>query len=582
MGARPGDAGRRPPRAGHGARAGSTDGGSVDPPLGVGRVPTPLVARDVPHRRGRPSVTELLPLKAAFGPTEDARVELRGFEAPTNVRLWHLDELVDETVSDSVAAFGQLPAGGYGVEAAGARTAFEVEGRTSSLRYGFGVDFASGREVDALVENVRRLHLNAVMFYDWMYRHAQLLPESDLFDDPLGRPLSLETVKRLASALQATGAAPIAYAAIYAVGPEQREQWAADALLHADGAQWQLGDDFLFLVDPSSPRWLAHLGGELRRARSEIGFAGFHLDQFGWPKAAIRPDGALVDLATAFRRLIEHVRHELDDATLVFNNVNDFPTYETASAPQDAIYIEVWSPHDSLEDLANLVVTAKLYAPDKPVCLAAYLSTLPADEEGGAEAMRFVLATTLSRGGTCLLHGEERALLIDPYYVRHHVMSPVTATAAQAYADFTVRYSELLFGGGIDVTQTHWGGINEEITVETTVPVSAHAVSGALWIRAVESERGLLVHLVDLSSQNDVAWDSPKTPSTSPAIKLAVDRIGREPAFHAASPETSPALTRLESAFDGRYDVVQVPTFAHWALIWVRRADVGGVPTPTS
>ncbi len=523
-------------------------------------------------------MTELLPLKAAFGPTEEARVELRGFDAPTSVRLWHLDELVDETVSDGVAAFGPLPAGGYGVEAAGARTAFEVEGRTSSLRYGFAVDFAAGREADGLVDNVRRLHLNAVMFYDWMYRHAQLLPESELFDDALGQPLSLETVKRLASALQAAGAAPIAYAAVYAVGPEQREQWAADALLHADGAQWQLGDDFLFLVDPSSPRWLVHLGGELRGARAEIAFAGFHLDQFGWPKAAIRPDGALVELAPAFRRLIEHVRQELDDATLIFNNVNDFPTHATASAPQDAMYIEVWSPHDSLEDLANLVVTAKLYEPHKPVCLAAYLSTLPADESTGADAMRFVLATTLSRGGTCLLRGEERALLVDPYYVRHHVMSPVTAAAAQAYADFTVRYAELLFGGGIDVTQTHWGGINEEIKVETTVPVSAHAAPGTLWIRAVESERGLLIHLLDPSSQTDVAWDSPKRPSSSPAIKLAVDRIGKEPVFHTASPESSPALTRLESAFDGRYDVVHVPTFAHWALIWVRRADIRAHP----
>jgi dextranase len=516
-------------------------------------------------------VTELLPLKAAFHPDDDARVELRGIDGETTLRLWHLDELVAEASGRDVVSFGRLSPGGYGVEGADGATAFEVGETMSALRYGFAVDFRSGRDASGLVETVRRLHLNAVMFYDWMYRHAQLLPLQEEFDDALGRHVSLDTVRRLASAVAAAGAAPLAYAAVYAVGRDERAHWGNEALLHPDGRQWQLGDDFLWLVDPGSAAWIRHFLQELRGAVSEVAFAGFHLDQFGWPKAALRPDGSIVDLSEAFPRLIANVRQELGSRMLVFNNVNDFPTHATAAAPQDAVYIEVWSPHDSLEDLTELVRAARGYAPGKPVCLAAYLSSLPGDELGGADAMRFMLATVLSRGGTCLLHGEESGLLVDPYYVRHHAMTASTAAGARSYADFSVRYGELLFADSVDVTQTHWGGINEELVVRSAVPVSAHATAGSLWVHAVECELGLVVHLIDLSSQVETAWDAPKHPvAASPPIKLGIARVASARSFHVASPETSPALLRLESEFDGRYDIVDIPPFAHWAMIWAR------------
>ena len=60
------------------------------------------------------------------------------------------------------------------------------------------VDYTAGRDVEGVVDNFHRLHLNAVQFYDWMYRHARLLPPTDDFVDPLGRELSLATVRRLA------------------------------------------------------------------------------------------------------------------------------------------------------------------------------------------------------------------------------------------------------------------------------------------------------------------------------------------------------------------------------------------------
>ena len=143
---------------------------------------------------------ELLPAKAAFGAGEDVAVEGRGVPDGTAVRVYHLDRLVGESaLEDGWARFGALPTGGYGVESDGAATAFDVLAHPlERIRYGFVSHYEAGRDVDGVSDNVRRLHLNAVQFYDWMYRHANLLPTQDEYADALGQTLSLATVRALA------------------------------------------------------------------------------------------------------------------------------------------------------------------------------------------------------------------------------------------------------------------------------------------------------------------------------------------------------------------------------------------------
>ena len=154
---------------------------------------------------------DLLPDKATFAPGEPIEIELRGEHGRMTLGLWHLDRLIAEVeVADgeSRAAFSPQPEGGYGVECDGVRTAVDVlADPLSRARYGFVSDFAAGRDVDGVADNVRRLHLNAVQFYDWMYRHADLLPPTDEFVDALGRDLSLDSVRRLAAAVEERGLA---------------------------------------------------------------------------------------------------------------------------------------------------------------------------------------------------------------------------------------------------------------------------------------------------------------------------------------------------------------------------------------
>ena len=328
---------------------------------------------------------------------------------------------------------------------------------------------------------------------------------------------------------------------------------------------WMLGD-FLWIVDPSNERWLRHLAAQLVAAQAAVGFDGFHLDQYGAPKRALSGTGATIDLAEAFPTLIERVRSELPDATLVFNNVNDFPTWSTAGTSQDAVYVEVWSPHDRLDHLGALAAKACLLAPGKPVSLAAYLSAYSQGQPTALEAMRLELATVFSHGATCLLHGEEDAILVDPYYVRHERLDDAGARAAKDFYDFAVRYGDLLFDA-LDVTRAHLGGVNTEIRVDGLPDCTARTV----WARALEASSARIVSLLDLTEQTDLRWDAPKRPSRAvDGVTASFERVGlRRPRIFTASPD-DPSARELQSTLVDGHDVVEVPPWRTWSLVWAR------------
>ena len=313
------------------------------------------------------------------------------------------------------------------------RTAVQVSATPRRcLRYGFVADYRPDRDVGEVVEHARRLHLTAVQCYDWAYRHADLLGGGERYDDPLGNAVSLATVRRLVEGLGAAGVATLGYAAVYGVGAAEWPRWGHLALQQADGTPYTLGD-FLSLVDPAAPEWLDHFVDDLARAVASVGFDGFHLDQYGYPRRAVRHDGTRVDVAASFVSVIEAARAGLPTSRLVFNNVNDFPTWRTAPLAQDAVYIEAWPPHVTLGSLAAMVTRARTLAGDTPVVVAAYQHVYRETTAACADlAASFTMATLFSHGATHLLAGEDGRVLVEPYYVDNHVAERVDTGPARA------------------------------------------------------------------------------------------------------------------------------------------------------
>jgi dextranase len=533
---------------------------------------------------------ELLPERTVYGPGTAVRVEVRGHSGPGRLTVRHLGDIRGHVAVDGegFADLGVLPTGGYGVEltAAGrvlARTAVEVaEDPRAVLRYGFVVDYRPGRDIGAVTDNLRRLHLTGVQFYDWAYRHADLLGGGQTYEDALGQPVALDTVRALVDGCHRVGSDALGYAAVYAVGPEEWPGWEHDALLTPGGKPYGLGD-FLFLVDPAAPDWLDHFTADLTASVAGLGFDGFHLDQYGYPKRARRADGTPVDVATGFTTMIGRVRGELPAARLVFNNVNDFPTWATAHAPQDAVYIEVWSPSTGLEHLALVAARARAEAAGKPVVVAAYqhvYDTAPAAASDRATAL--TMATLHSHGATHLLCGEADRILVDPYYVRNHAVEPSTAALLHRWYDFAVEHAEVLTAPGItDVTASYAGGYNDDLDVAYERTRVGHpAAAGRIWRRVTRADDRLVVHLINLAGQDDTAWDAPRNPPADPGPgTLRIRRAGPGlPRVRVADPDRQPHLTDVPVTADGDHAHAVLPAPHLWQLVVIDPEPGPGSP----
>lgn len=485
--------------------------------------------------------------------------------------------------TESRVTLAPLDPGGYRVElvdragstiAATAIQVLDPERRFDPVRYGFTTDYRPGRDLAGLTQLMRRLHLTTIQCYDWAYRHADLLGGGRTYADALGNPVDLDTVRAIVEACRSVGSRALGYAAVYGVGAAEWPRWEQHALLDGDGAPYALGD-FLRVVDPATPDWLAHFTAELRAAVEAVGFDGFHLDQYGWPKRAVTPDGRLVDLAQRFPQLIAGVRAGLPESFLIFNNVNDFPTWTTARAPQDAVYIEVWTPHDRLGDLARVVTRARAEGDGRPVVIAAYLSVFATAEVVAAEqAARLTMATLFSHGATHLLVGEEGRLLVDPYYVRNWPAQPSTIDLLARWYDFLVAHDEILLPQDIyDVTGAYAAGYNDDVDVTFAgTPVSGDAQAGTVWRRVTATAYGLVVHLINLGSVSDPLWDAPQPPpGVTGAGRLRVRLMGASvPEILVGDPDAAGRLEPVEVTVAGTHACATLPQLGTWQVVLIR------------
>ena len=460
----------------------------------------------------------LIPDRGAYRVDEVIEIDILGRHDGGLMSVTHLGSEVRSvpvTPRARRASLGALDKGGYSVEFAGARTAVDVTPHEfERVRYAFVADLTPHAQAEPVVEYLRRIHATHVQFYDWAYRHDELVSPTEEYSDPLGLKRSLSTVRGLARSLRSAGMSSMGYAAVYAIPATEEDRWAHALMLNHDGTPYRLGEGFLSLTDPSDDSWKSHFYEQLRRAKAEVDLDGFHLDAYGWPKFALRHDGSVIDLASALAGIVDGVADAVPNAVYMFNNVNDFPTEATATSRQHATYIEVWSPHDSYGDLAALCERARRSAPRRPVVLATYLSTFDTSEpEESLESARLLMAVAGSSGGSALLLGEDGHLLTGPYYAKNHELSDQHREEFVRWYDFIVSMSDVLYDPqAVEVTEQFAGGINHDVIVVRAdgTRASTKPQAGELWLRVVRTAEGLVVHLIDLTKQRDTDWDAPK------------------------------------------------------------------------
>ena len=514
--------------------------------------------------------------KVSFKPSE----QITG-AAPKEgiIKVSRLGEDISEFACTDKFDLGMFPEGSYSISWSSngddkVTSAFEVLSDSwTRLRYGFVAEFSDSVQTENYVDWAKKIHITAVQFYDWAWKHEFLTTTDSHYPDPLGQDISTKKIKELIQRYQDIGSIASGYAAIYAVDAQGWERWKDSGLFDIEGNPYTLGDDFLWILDPADPKWLTHMISELKKAH-EFGFTAFHLDQYGWPKNALRADGVAVDLAERFPQMLNEIVKALPSAKHIFNNVNDYPTWSTTQTPQHATYIEVWDPHSTYKHLADLVAKARELDSSKPIILSAYLHPFGKVNDGVDEAeavasFELTFASITSGGASHLITGGDGRILHHAYYVTNYVAPASTLKIIQNYFDLTVACGDLLYDPTrVDVTLTNAFGVNNEIRFLSKSPISHEPTPEHLWIRVFSGKTGLTVHVINLLDQADCAWDAPKSVISSQAeLTISIEAAGFANQACVARSSSGAEFNLQSMEIDGNRFQVAVDIKAAWTIV---------------
>lgn len=282
-----------------------------------------------------------------------------------------------------------------------ATTAIDVSSTPLTYpRYGFISVFPPKQRPEQSRDIVSNLsegyHINLFQFYDWFWRHEDLIPREaegtpdETWTDLFGRVNSLATIRDLVDAVHAENGAALAYVTMYAA----RERYAerspvspAWGLFEQSSPENQValafgGDRYLFLFDPSNAAWQARMASEYIEAVNELDFDGVHIDQFGPRPTYYRAGGTPVELRDTFAPFLEAVdsaltANDAERAACVFNIVDgavdgyavDAVTRTTAC---DVLYSELWFTTDTYEEMRAYIEQLRRIGGGRPVVLALY------------------------------------------------------------------------------------------------------------------------------------------------------------------------------------------------------------------
>ncbi len=543
-------------------------------------------------------ITDLQWSKSSYLPGEEAQLTVSvtsQVDQPLSVRLnahiTALDQPMADLSQDMILAGGEqaltltwkppvASPRGYGVDLrlqtlsgatlAAASTAFDVLDRWTQMpRYGFLTDFSPGRsDAAGTMAGLAQYHINALQFYDWMYRHDQYLTDQEPYHDPLGRLLSRRTVDALIAAAHAQGIAAMPYTAVYAASMDFYRQHPDWAIFGLDGKPLFFGNDFLAYMDPrpESP-WTHYLLGQFDQILEKTAFDGIHLDQYGDPKVGYDAQGNSYPLDTALAQLIDathqHVAALRPGGAVVFNAVTNWPIQKVAPSAEDIVYIEVWPPYTFYTELEQLILQGQSLGKGKAVVLAAYLDPLLEHN------VRLIDAVIFASGGGHIELGEKDGLLADAYFPKYGTMSPALAATLRRYYDFAVRYQNAIGPETGDASQDYGGRIDVQ-------GVSTNASQGKDIVLPIVRASGnyTAVNLVNLLGLPSPEWKAPLATDPSPLGKTTV-RISNvsQKVDHVwvASPDSQDAsLQAIPFTLQDGVLSFDIPSLAYWDLVLIK------------
>jgi dextranase len=243
---------------------------------------------------------------------------------------------------------------------------------------------------------VRKYHLNAVQFYDWMWRHenpVQKNPDGSLpstWTAWNGDVISPATVKTYISAAHNHSVAAMPYTMSYAALQNYQSvsgvdpSWALD--YQSTGQPWAFEmkpnqpNTNLYIFNPANTSWQNYITAKYVDEVNTMGFDGVHLDQLGNWGAMTDTSHNPVDIPSGLASLVSASRTALNASAsgkvLGINAVDGFGGDNVASGQKtNYLYSELWDNHETYSAIKTYLDTQQAESGAIPSVIAAYPNT---------------------------------------------------------------------------------------------------------------------------------------------------------------------------------------------------------------
>lgn len=385
-------------------------------------------------------------------------------------------------------------------------------------RYGFLSDFSqlSDNDINAVVTNLNKYHINGLQFYDWQNKHHKPLPivnaaPATTWKDIINRDIHLSTIQKYISSAHAHNMKAMFYDLVYGAWDSgeadgvQKEWYVYKDNTHTNMDFHPLSSPFLsniYLLDPSNTGWQQYFINQINTVYQYLNFDGFHMDQLGDRGSRYKYDGTFLNLSQTFKPFIDAVHSANSQKYNVMNAVQQYGQQSIASASSDFLYTEVWSPSDNYSDLATLIKQNNTLSNNtKNTVLAAYMNYDLANNKGYFNTPSVLMTNSVifAFGGTHLELGEH--MLGKEYFPNNNLnMKDDLKNSLINYYDFLVAYQNLLRDGGtfnaIDINSA-----DKKMMIDTW-PASAGSV--AVFGKKVNNTQ--VIHFINFTNSKTQQW----------------------------------------------------------------------------
>lgn len=562
---------------------------------------TPDPEPEIPVNPVTPSYSNvsLVTDKAAYTPgnTVTFTIDNSGLPANVKVRYKYLNEVIDKgTVSGSDWTW-QTPATdfrGYTVEVYAENGSLETIYATVGVdvssdwtkfpRYGFLSKFPqlTDADMDAVIDNLNKYHINGLQFYDWMNKHHMPLPVVDgtpasSWKDIINRDIYFSTVEKYIAKAHSRNMKAMFYNLVYGAWNEaeadgiQKEWYVYTDNTHTNRDFHGLSSPFLsniYLLDPSNSGWQQYIAAETRKVYQFLDFDGYHMDQLGDRGTRYKYDGSGLNLAQTYEPFIEAIKADKPSRKIAMNAVNQYGQQGIAQSSADFLYTEVWSPNDTYNDLSFIIQQNNTYSNNtKNTVLAAYMNYDLANNQGyfNTPAVLMTDAVIFAFGGAHLELGEH--MLGKEYFPNSNLQMKTDLKAALPdYYDFLVAYQNLLRDGGSFNVATVTS-IDGKMQIANW-PASQGAV-GTVCKKVGTSQ---VIHLINFTNSKSQQWRDNNGTQAIPAlikdtpVSIITNQTVKE--VWVASPDIIGGASRsLGFSQSGNQLVFTLPELKYWTMV---------------